>query len=233
MRAPLRTLGGAFLRLGSPYFTRVITLAPVTAGPSCVAGALRRGRSSLGSLVRSSASGITIPLPSQLGHWFSVPGVSPVPSHQSHSIINHRPDGAASRRRRHHRFALLDDGIHEQFDRLARNRTAVMRCVRRNLEGVAGLEGLVRLAVDLEDDRSFHHIVALDSRMGMAAHAGAGRDFYDGAHDVVARREIDGLQRRALDVGLLRNRRHYDDWRNAATTMSDFLSTASPPLEMN
>jgi hypothetical protein len=73
------------------YFTRVITLAPVTGGPSCVADALRRGRLSLGSLLRSSASGITIPRPSQFGHWFPVPGVSPVPSHQSHSIIDHCP----------------------------------------------------------------------------------------------------------------------------------------------
>jgi hypothetical protein len=89
-----RPLAALFRRsgLGPPhYFTRVITLAPVTGGPSCVADASRRGRLSLGSLLRSSASGITIPRPSQFGHWFPVPGVSPVPSHQSHSIIDHCP----------------------------------------------------------------------------------------------------------------------------------------------
>ena len=125
-----------------------------------------------------------------------------------------RPSGIASglRGRRRQRFALLDDVVGENFKHLARNRARIVRRVGWNLEGIASLEGLVRLACDLEDESPFNHIAALDTRMGMAARAGAGRDFHDGALDVVARREIDGLQRRALDGGLLGDRRTWSGW---------------------
>jgi hypothetical protein len=83
---PLSGNAGAVRRGG--YSLRVITLAPVTAAPSCVAGALRHGRLSLGSLLRSSSVGNNHPVAIAVWHWFPVPGVSPVPSHQSHSIID-------------------------------------------------------------------------------------------------------------------------------------------------
>ena len=98
-----------------------------------------------------------------------------------------------------------------------------MHRVGRNLEGFARLEGLVRLALDLEDHRALHHIAALDPRMGMAAGAVARCDFRNGAHDIEAGRKIDGLERRALDAGLLRHRRNDDDRRNGGRNDERFL----------
>ena len=69
-----RSRAACFRRSGlgpPPYFTCVITLAPVTAGPSCVAGALRRGRRPQGGLTHgggfgSKATAAICPLQRQL-----------------------------------------------------------------------------------------------------------------------------------------------------------------------
>src|SRR5215470_16438500 len=93
-----------------------------------------------------------------------------------------------------------------------------------NLEGFARLDGLVRLALDLEKDRALHHICALGARMSVSARAIAGGDFSDCADDIEAGREIHSLQRRALDGGLLlRNGRNDDDRGNDSRDDERFL----------
>src|SRR5229473_4882998 len=63
-----RSRAACFRRSGlgpPPYFTRVITLAPVTAGPSCVAGALRRGRRPQGGLTHGGGFESRAAMPSK------------------------------------------------------------------------------------------------------------------------------------------------------------------------
>src|SRR5262249_43823656 len=90
-------------------------------------------------------------------------------------------------------------------------RTAVVWDPGNTLEGVPGLDGSIRLAIGLEHRRAFHHIADLDAGMDVAAGADAGRDFRHAEHHGVALREIDVLQRGALDACLLGKCRNGDD----------------------
>ena len=60
-----------------------------------------------------------------------------------------------------------------------------------------------RLAVDEELKFALEHIAGFGAGMGMAAGGAAGGNFGDRGDGVVAGREIELLQRRALDAGLL------------------------------
>src|SRR5215470_14049229 len=132
-------------------------------------------------------------------------------------------------RRRRYRLALLDYIIGEHFEYLSRNRARVMRRVGWNLERFTSFDRLVRLTLDLEEDRAFQHIAALDARMGMAARAVARRDFRNGAHDIEAGRKIDGLQHCALDGRLLCNGRNDDDRCNDGRKDERFFKHGGPP----
>jgi hypothetical protein len=67
--------------------------------------------------------------------------------------------------------------------------------------------------------------------MGMAARAVAGRDLSDGGHHIVACREIDGLQRRALDAGLLGKRCNRDGRRGNGRSDERFLEQSGSSLD--
>src|SRR5258708_2934719 len=68
--------------------------------------------------------------------------------------------------------------------------------------------------------------------MGRGAGAVAGWDFRKGAHDIEAGRKIDGLERRALDAGLLRHRRNDDDRRNGGRNDERFLKHGWSSLDL-
>jgi hypothetical protein len=73
-----------------------------------------------------------------------------------------------------------------------------------DLIGFACLDFHRGLAVDQKLKLTLEHVAGFGARMGMAARSPAGGNFRNRGDGVVAGREIELLQRRAFDPGLLR-----------------------------
>ena len=93
----------------------------------------------------------------------------------------------------------LDDVNPKHFEGLVAG-LGVVNGAFRDLVGFAGLDFHRRLAVDDEFKLALEHVAGFGARMGMAAGGAAGGNFRDRGDGVVAGREIELLQRRALDA---------------------------------
>lgn len=117
--------------------------------------------------------------------------------------IRQLPIASMLRSWRRQRLAFLDDIYGERLVRPIARIADIVHKPGRKLTRTTCLHNLVRFAIDLQDDLSFHGIVGLDTRMGMPPRAGTRRNFSDHAHRLIAARKIDSLKRRPRDAGLL------------------------------
>ena len=109
----------------------------------------------------------------------------------------------ASGRRLGQRLACLDHIRPEDLGGFVADHLGVVRDPLGDLIGITGLQSLRRLALDKKFDFPLEYITGLDPGMIVAASRAAGRNFRNTGDCIVAGREIDLLQRRALDAGLL------------------------------
>src|SRR5580704_6091303 len=94
------------------------------------------------------------------------------------------------RSRRPQRLALFDNMHGEDSHRVIGRGARIVHDAGRNLEPLAGLVEMVRLAVDLDDEFLFENEGGLESGMSVAAGAGALGDIGISLHGLVAGRKI-------------------------------------------
>src|SRR5882724_9351867 len=103
-----------------------------------------------------------------------------------------------SRSTRYQRFALLNDVVSQSLELTVADIADIVHFSRCKLQRLSGLESQVRLAIELRYSLSLHDIRAFGSRVRMAARALARLELGNHTQYLVARREVDRLQHRAL-----------------------------------